>query len=810
MNDVSNAQNYLALAPIDEETAAELIIPLRAGDKVLGVLDIGSDRKHAFGADDQSALETMATQIASAIENSRLYNSERIRARRQEALVRLSARLTGSLNEKEVCEGVIVGLQDEFLGYSYLMLYLLDESNGHRVLRAGIGGSQSVAPIVKLSEGQGLSERAYKEGRLCYYPDVNDEPAYIPGLCGSEVDVPIFIDGKLAGVLVIESDRKNAFGQDDFETLTAAASQAGMAIGRARLFRQTQQRVAELVAVNRISQIVTSQLDLHVTCELVSQTLLEIFSVEVVYFAVYDAGNRMVKPLVFIEQDKVSTVGLEPFPLGVGLSSEIIKTRQPLLINQGFAQTAEKLGALQILKRIPRSWLGVPILFGDDVIGVVTVQSLEHENWFTNAEVRLLTTIAANLSAAIRNSQLYDAVQNELVERKRAEMALLESEQHLADIIDFLPDATFVVDGSGKVIAWNRAMEGLTDVPARDMLGKGNYDYALPFYRERRPMLIDLVLNNQPEFEGNYVKVQKAQDGKLIGEGFAFVAGGREIYFLGTAALLYDSSGNIVGAIETVRDISERKHAEEEIQKLNTELEQRVIERTEQLEAANRELEAFSYSVSHDLRAPLRAIDGFSQILFNEYSGKLDEIGLVYTQRVRDSIQRMGTLIEDLLKLSRLTRSEMRPMAINISDMASEVALSIQSLQSDRPAEIVIEPHLQVDADPNFMRIVLENLIGNAWKFTSKCPVARIEFGAINQDGTRVFFVKDNGAGFDMSYAKKLFGAFQRLHTEQDFPGTGIGLATVQRIIFRHGGKVWAESAVNGGTTLFFTLQETY
>jgi light-regulated signal transduction histidine kinase (bacteriophytochrome) len=217
-------------------------------------------------------------------------------------------------------------------------------------------------------------------------------------------------------------------------------------------------------------------------------------------------------------------------------------------------------------------------------------------------------------------------------------------------------------------------------------------------------------------------------------------------------------------------------------------------------------LEAFSYSVSHDLRAPLRAIDGFSKMLLDEYASKLDDVGRGYIQRVGDSIRRMTLLIDDLLKLSRLTRSQVRRLPIDLSSLARSIASDLLSSQSERQAKFVIEPGLMADADPNLMRIVLENLINNAWKFTSKRPVAHIEFGVVIQDGGKVFFVRDNGAGFDMDYAGKLFGAFQRLHSEQEYPGTGIGLATVQRIIYRHGGRVWAEGAVNAGATFYFTL----
>ena len=242
-------------------------------------------------------------------------------------------------------------------------------------------------------------------------------------------------------------------------------------------------------------------------------------------------------------------------------------------------------------------------------------------------------------------------------------------------------------------------------------------------------------------------------------------------------------------------------------QQLNTELEQRVAERTAQLESINKELEAFSYSVSHDLRAPLRAIDGFSQALQVDYANILDEDGQNFLQRIRAGSQRMGQLIDDLITLSQLTRAEIRKEAVNLSAMAQQIATDLRETQTERSVEFVIQSSLTVDGDGRLLRVMLINLLNNAWKYTSKTPDAQIEFGATFTNGTAVYFVRDNGAGFNMAYADKLFGAFQRLHKSTEFEGTGIGLATAQRIIHRHGGRIWAEGAVNQGATFYFSFQ---
>ena len=265
-----------------------------------------------------------------------------------------------------------------------------------------------------------------------------------------------------------------------------------------------------------------------------------------------------------------------------------------------------------------------------------------------------------------------------------------------------------------------------------------------------------------------------------------------------------DETGLLVETFnEMLARIQEQNQA---LEKARHELEERVVERTAQLEAANKELESFSYSVSHDLRAPLRSIDGFSQALFEDYGDKLDAQGKSDLQRVRAASQRMAQLIDDLLNLSRVSRGEINREPVDLSFLVRTIAEELKTAEPGRNVDIAIADGIRVEGDARLLRILVENLLRNAWKFTGKHPAAKIEFGISQNNGKPAYFVRDDGAGFDMAYAGKLFGAFQRLHAMTEFNGTGVGLATVQRIVSRHGGKIWAEGKVDQGATFYFTL----
>jgi len=321
------------------------------------------------------------------------------------------------------------------------------------------------------------------------------------------------------------------------------------------------------------------------------------------------------------------------------------------------------------------------------------------------------------------------------------------------------------------------------------------------------------ILGKTPDFSDvpNEVKQlwnsnnQRALNGEIINNECVYMNDGVPHHYHQILAPIV-VEGSVEGIAGFNIDITDRKEAEKQIYKLNAELEERVRQRTIQLEQANKELEAFSYSVSHDLRAPLRGIDGWSLALLEDYGPRLDEQAHVYLDRVRSEAQRMGHLIDDLLKLSRVSRFEMNKAEVNLSAMAETIVNRLTESNPRRQFDFKISPNIKANADAAMLEIVLTNLLDNAVKFTGKKPFASIEFDSLTENGRTVYFVRDNGAGFDMENARKLFGAFQRMHRQTEFQGTGVGLATVQRIIHRHGGQIWAESKANEGAVFYFTL----
>jgi PAS domain S-box-containing protein len=384
------------------------------------------------------------------------------------------------------------------------------------------------------------------------------------------------------------------------------------------------------------------------------------------------------------------------------------------------------------------------------------------------AEVRLAPTVTPE-------GILFTVAVRDVTERRKTE----EMRARLAAIVDSSHDAIIGKTLDGVIVSWNRGAERLFGYDANEAIG--------------RPITLLIPPDRMHEESDFLVHLREGRVREL--ETVRVRKDGVEIDVSVTSSPIRDDRGKVIGASKVVRDISDRKRNEAAL-----------LRAKEQAELANHELEAFSYSVAHDLRAPLRGMNGFAQLLVTEYASKLDAEGRGWLEEILRNSTKMGELIDALLSLSRLTRTEIRKQPVNLSEVARSVAAELSRSEPERVVDVIVADDLHALADPTLVLSIVQNLLANAWKFTSGVRAARIEVGVTESAGTSAYFVRDNGAGFDMAFAARLFTPFQRLHTPAEFPGTGIGLANVQRIVHRHGGRVWAEGHVGAGASFFFTL----
>ena len=467
---------------------------------------------------------------------------------------------------------------------------------------------------------------------------------------------------------------------------------------------------------------------------------------------------------------------------GRGPTGTAIRTGKPTRCMNMLTDPKFKPWREEAIRRGYASSVVFPLLNGNKAFGAISIYSKE-PNAFVNDEITLLTDLSDDLAYGILSIRMQEA-------RKSAEEAVLKERNFCNAIIQTTSGLIVVLDPEGRIELFNHACEKATGYTYTELKGKPFWDYLL--LPEERDTVKDVFnkikegnVNAEMEFENYWVKKDKSR---------------RFIRWANSA--LKNTNGKVELIIGTGIDMTDDKINREKIDELNSFL----MQKTTDLLAANKELESFSYSVSHDLRGPLRTIKGFSDILLEDYGDKFDANGQEFMRRIKSGADKMNELIDDMLSLAKISRQEMNVEEIDLSAMVSAIIEELQQTEPQRSIETLIAQDIHGRADARLVNIVLSNLIGNAWKYSSKIPHAVIEFGTVEISGEKTYFIKDNGAGFDMTHAKRLFTPFQRLHSENEFPGTGIGLAIVSKVIQRHGGRIWPESEVGKGASFHFTL----
>ncbi len=680
-------------------------------------------------------------------------------ARREAALLRLSAEIAAAPSELEVCQAIVNGLRDPALGYVFLGLFLVDEATGDRVLHASVGWPD-VPPAWRVHPGQGLSERPLQDGKLHYTPDVTREAGYLPSLnSGSEVDVPLRMGDQVFGVLVVESTRKNAFKRSDFEILTAAATQASIAIGRARLLAAQQRRADEQQAVLDTLADLSGQLELGKLLQAVLRRATTLLGVSGGELAIYDEARQELEVVASL-QIGVDSTGTR-LALGEGAMGHVAVTKEPICIDEyhQWAGQSAKYSSVVV-----HSVMAAPLLIGQRLVGVFACTHHDPARRFGPDDIRLLNLFAPQAAVAIENARLYTAAQRE--------------KQYFEDLVLNSPVAVVTLDTRHNIVSCNPAFEQLYGYSQSEVIGR-NLDELISTDTSRTEA-VAITQHVLKEGAVRSIGRRRRRDGTLV-----------DVEVLGVPVRVEGKLVGLMGLYHDISELTQARHAAEE---------------------ANNAKSQFLASMSHELRTPLNAIIGYSEMLEEE----VNELGhpdlAPDLRKIQGAGKHLLALINDILDLSKIEagKLELYLEDFDPGELIRDVATTIQPLVAKNHNELVVEANElgQMRGDQTKLRQMLLNLLSNACKFTERGRVSLEAARVGTGDGERLRFrVTDSGIGMTPEQLTRIFEAFSQAEasTSRRYGGTGLGLAITRRFAQLMGGDVTVESEPGRGSS--FTIE---
>ncbi len=781
------------------QAKSAIFLPMLVGEEAMGVISLQNvDRENAFSASDRRLLETLASSMSIALENARLFDETQQRNTELAIINSVQEGLASKLDLQAICELIGEKVREvfhvqviDFVTYdpeTNLISMPYSYERGDRSVmspREPYGFRQHVIH----SGAPFLINRNFKELAARY-----NNPLITGEWPKSALFVPLLIGNRVKGVISIQDlGRENAFSDSDVRLLQTLANAMSIALENAQLFEAEQRAYEQAEILRSIAQALNRSLSLTDVFNLVLTEIQKVIPYDSAgIYQVHENRRKFVTGLGFPNLEELIGISFEFNQQDDEIGYLISRSQQPLILDDASATYPQYFNTGSHAAAKIRSYMAVPILLNEALIGLITLD--KHEPGFYKDEhARLAMAFAAQAATAIHNARLFDEI-------KCQQQCAQEAQRRLADIIDFLPDATLVIDNDGNVIAWNRAMEEMTGIATEEMLGKGSYEYAIPFYGERRPILIDLVQRSREDIEKTYAHIQWS--GKILtGEAYTPSLKGAAHHLYAAASALHDPQGNIVGAIETIRDVTERKHTEEELKKAKAAAEQ-----------ANQAKSAFLATMSHEIRTPMNAVIGMSSLLLDT---PLNAEQRDYAETIRNSGDALLAVINDILDFSKIEagRMDLEHQPFDLRECI-ESALDLvagRAVEKNLDLAYVLEDEVPTGlcGDVTRLRQILLNLFGNAVKFTEKGEVVLTVEKSSKKDEL-LFSVRDTGVGIPPDRINTLFQSFSQADssTTRRYGGTGLGLAISRRLVEMMGGniQVQSEGIPGKGSTFSFTI----